>query len=84
VIIGGEERPDLGTYGDYQEEMNMVNRAFIEVMLEGDYEGRVFSFPIPTYNITSDFPWDSENARLLWSLLLNMAFLIFRTSFPVP
>lgn len=68
VIIGGEERPDLGTYGEYQEEMDMVNRAFIEVMLEGDYEGRVFSFPIPTYNITSDFPWDSENARLLWEL----------------
>ncbi len=68
VIIGGEERPDLGTYGDYQEEMDMINRAFIEVMLEGDYEGRVFSFPIPTYNITPDFPWDSENAQLLWEL----------------
>ena len=46
----------------------MINRAFIEVMLEGDYEGRVFSFPIPTYNITPDFPWDSENAQLLWEL----------------
>jgi ribonucleoside-triphosphate reductase len=68
VIIGGEERPDLGTYGDYQKEMDMINRAFLEVMLEGDYEGRVFSFPIPTYNITPDFPWDSENARLLFEL----------------
>ncbi|MEN3184437.1 MAG: ribonucleoside triphosphate reductase [Atribacterota bacterium] len=68
VIIGGEERPDLGTYGDYQREMDMINRAFLEVMLEGDYEGRVFSFPIPTYNITPDFPWDSENARLLFEL----------------
>ena len=68
VLIGGEERPDLGTYGEYQEEMDMINRAFIEVMLEGDYEGRVFSFPIPTYNITPDFPWDSENAQLLWEL----------------
>ena len=68
VIIGGEERLDLGTYSEYQEEMDMINRAFIEVMLEGDYEGRVFSFPIPTYNITPDFPWDSENAQLLWEL----------------
>lgn len=68
VIVGGEERPDLGTYGDYQEEMDMINRAFIEVMLEGDYEGRVFSFPIPTYNITPDFPWESDNARLLFEL----------------
>jgi len=68
VIIGGEERPDLGAYGDYQKEMDMINRAFLEVMLEGDYEGRVFSFPIPTYNITPDFPWDSDNARLLFEL----------------
>ncbi|HHF09191.1 MAG TPA: ribonucleoside triphosphate reductase, partial [Candidatus Atribacteria bacterium] len=68
VVIGGKERPDLGTYGDYQEEMDMINKAFLEVMLEGDYEGRVFSFPIPTYNITSDFPWESENAQLLWKL----------------
>lgn len=68
VILGGTERPDLGTYGDYQREMDMVNRAFLEVMLEGDYEGRVFSFPIPTYNITPSFPWDSENARLLFEL----------------
>ncbi|MGQ9622343.1 MAG: ribonucleoside triphosphate reductase [Candidatus Caldatribacteriaceae bacterium] len=68
VIVGGEERPDLGTYGDYQKEMDMINQAFLEVMLEGDYEGRVFSFPIPTYNITPDFPWDSDNARLLFEL----------------
>ena len=68
VIIGGKEQPDLGCYGDYQQEMDMINRAFIEVMLEGDFEGRVFSFPIPTYNITADFPWDSENAMLLWQL----------------
>ncbi len=68
VIIGGKEQPELGTYANYQPEMDMINQAFIEVMLEGDYEGRVFSFPIPTYNITSDFPWDSENALLLWQL----------------
>ncbi|MDK2897459.1 MAG: hypothetical protein PWP04_1579 [Candidatus Atribacteria bacterium] len=68
VIIGGKEHPELGTYGDYQKEMDMLNRAFIEVMLEGDYEGRVFSFPIPTYNITPEFPWESSNAQLLWKL----------------
>ncbi len=68
VLIGGKERIDLGTYGDYQEEMDMINRSFIEVMLEGDNAGRVFSFPIPTYNITADFPWESDNAKILWEL----------------
>jgi ribonucleoside-triphosphate reductase len=68
IIIGGKEQPELGCYCDYQQEMDMINRAFIEVMLEGDFEGRVFSFPIPTYNITADFPWDSENAMLLWQM----------------
>ncbi len=68
VIVGGRERPDIGYYGDFQKEMDMINRAFMEVMMEGDYEGRVFSFPIPTYNITKDFDWDSERARLLWKM----------------
>ncbi len=68
VIIGGEEREEFGTYGDYQKEMDMINKAFIEVMLEGDYTGRIFSFPIPTYNITKDFPWDTEISKLLWQL----------------
>lgn len=64
VIVGGEELNS--TYGDYQEEMNMVNRAFLELMIEGDQKGRVFTFPIPTYNLTKDFDWDSPNANLLF------------------
>ena len=48
------------TYGDYQKEMNIFNKAFCEVMLQGDSKGRVFTFPIPTINITKDFEWDSE------------------------
>ena len=50
------------TYGDLQVEMDMINRAYIEIMTTGDASGRVFTFPIPTYNITKDFDWDSENA----------------------
>lgn len=65
-LVGGEE-VDF-TYGDLQEEMAMINRAYIEVMLEGDAKGRVFTFPIPTYNMTPDFDWDSPNARLLFSM----------------
>ncbi|ACS81560.1 ribonucleoside triphosphate reductase [Maridesulfovibrio salexigens] len=63
VIIGGEFQDT--TYGEYQEEMEMINRAFVEVMLEGDSDGRIFSFPIPTYNVTPDFPWESEVGELL-------------------
>lgn len=58
VIIGGEYLDT--TYGDYQEEMDIFNKAFCEVMLEGDSKGRVFTFPIPTVNITKDFDWDNE------------------------
>ncbi|BAN68346.1 ribonucleoside triphosphate reductase [endosymbiont of unidentified scaly snail isolate Monju] len=65
-VIGGEEMPFC--YGDLQAEMDMINRAYIEVMSAGDAKGRVFTFPIPTYNITSDFPWDSENANLLFEM----------------
>ncbi|HEY8390317.1 MAG TPA: ribonucleoside triphosphate reductase [Clostridia bacterium] len=57
VIIGGVAQ-DV-TYGDFQKEMDMLNQAFCEVMLEGDAKGRVFTFPIPTLNITNDFDWDS-------------------------
>ena len=64
--IGGEEMPFA--YGDLQEEMDLINRAYIEVMQAGDGLGRVFTFPIPTYNITRDFPWDSENANLLFAM----------------
>ncbi len=66
AIVGGKELDY--NYGDCQAEMNMINRAFIEVMLEGDANGRIFTFPIPTYNITRDFDWDSENAKLLFEL----------------
>ena len=65
-LVGGE--PVDFTYGDLQEEMGMVNRAFIEVMTEGDQHGRVFTFPIPTYNITKDFPWDSPNTDLMFEM----------------
>ncbi len=64
VIIGGEERDS--TYGEYQKEMDMINRAFLELMVDGDQKGRVFTFPIPTYNLTKDFDWDSPNAALLF------------------
>ena len=65
-IIGGEIL-DF-TYGDCQKEMDMINKAFIEVMTHGDRNGRVFTFPIPTYNITKDFDWDNENAQALFEM----------------
>ena len=65
-IIGGEEMPF--TYGELQAEMDMINRAYIEVMMKGDAKGRVFTFPIPTYNITPDFDWTSENATRLFDM----------------
>ena len=65
-VIAGQEMPF--TYGELQEEMDMLNRAYIEVMTAGDRRGRVFTFPIPTYNITSDFPWESENAQRLFAM----------------
>ncbi len=65
-IIGGEEMPF--SYGDLQAEMDVINRAYIEVMTNGDAKGRVFTFPIPTYNITRDFNWDSPNADLLFEM----------------
>lgn len=63
----GDEPMDF-TYGDLQAEMDLINRAYIEVMTEGDASGRVFTFPIPTYNITHDFPWESENAERLFEM----------------
>ena len=65
-VVGGVEMPF--TYGDLQPEMDMINRAYIEVMMAGDDKGRVFTFPIPTYNITDDFDWHSENAELLFEM----------------
>jgi len=66
VILGGK-RIDK-TYREFQEEMNMINKAFMEIMMEGDMDHRIFTFPIPTYNITKDFDWNSENARLLFEM----------------
>ncbi len=65
-IIGGEEMPF--TYGELENEMELINRAYIEVMSAGDAKGRVFTFPIPTYNITADFPWESANADRLFAM----------------
>lgn len=64
AIIGGE--PQTLTYSDFQPEMDMLNKAFLEVMIEGDAKGRVFTFPIPTYNITKDFDWDDPKLNYLW------------------
>ena len=67
AIVGGKEQ-DF-TYGDCKEEMDMINRAFIETMIEGDAQGRGFQYPIPTYSITKDFDWsDTENNRLLFEM----------------
>lgn len=65
-VIAGTEMPFA--YGDLQREMGLINRAYIEVMTTGDRCGRVFTFPIPTYNMTEDFPWESENAELLFAM----------------
>ena len=65
-MMGDEEMPF--TYGELQVEMDMINQAYIEVMTEGDAKGRVFTFPIPTYNMTEDFPWESENAKRLFDM----------------
>lgn len=66
AIVGGKKM-DF-TYGDCQAEMDMINRAFLQVMLEGDGIGRLFTWPIPTYNLTHDFDWDNENATLLFEV----------------
>lgn len=66
VLVGGREL-DF-TYGECQLEMDMINKAFMEVITEGDAKGRVFTFPIPTYNITTDFEWNSENANFLFEM----------------
>jgi ribonucleoside-triphosphate reductase len=66
VIIGGKLQHE--TYNDFQEEMALFNRAFLEVMAEGDAKGRVFTFPIPTYNISKDFNWENSTLEGLWEL----------------
>jgi len=66
VIVGGQDREE--TYSEFQKEMNMINQAFAEVMMAGDARGRVFTFPIPTYNITEDFDWDNPDLEPLWEM----------------
>ncbi len=66
VIIGG--KPQQQTYGDFQAEMTLINKAFLEVMSEGDAHGRVFTFPIPTYNIDPEFDWDNADLDPLWEV----------------
>jgi ribonucleoside-triphosphate reductase len=65
-VIGGEEMSFK--YGDLQKEMDVINRAYIEIMMHGDHKGRVFTFPIPTYNITKDFDWDHPNCGILFEM----------------
>ncbi len=65
-LLGGD--PAGFTYGELEEEMAVINRAFLEVMIGGDWRGRVFTFPIPTYNITGDFDWEHPNTRLLFEM----------------
>ena len=66
VVVGGRTR-DI-TYADFQPEMDLINKAFAEVMMEGDAKGRVFTFPIPTYNITADFDWENPNLEMIWKM----------------
>lgn len=65
-VVGGEVQPFA--YGELQAEMDLINRAYLDVMTEGDADGRAFTFPIPTYNITADFDWDSANAERLFAM----------------
>lgn len=66
VVVGGQLMPEK--YSDFQPEMDIINKAFAQVMANGDAKGRVFTFPIPTYNITKDFAWDNPNLDGLWSM----------------
>ena len=66
VIVGGQ--PQMETYKDFEKEMGMINKAFAEVMIEGDATGQVFTFPIPTYNITKDFDFDKPEHELIWEM----------------
>lgn len=66
VIIGGKPMPE--TYAEFQEEMNLINNAFLDVMTEGDAKGRVFTFPIPTYNVSKEFDWERPGLEKLWEV----------------
>lgn len=76
-VIGGEEQPF--SYGELQEEMDLINRAYLEIMEAGDRQGRVFTFPIPTYNITHDFDWESDNAERLFALTAKYGLPYFQS-----
>ncbi len=66
VIIGGKPQPEV--YGDFQKEMNLINQVFAELMMKGDSKGRIFTFPIPTYNLTKDFDWEDDELQPLWEM----------------
>jgi ribonucleoside-triphosphate reductase len=76
AIIGGEEQKE--TYGDFQDEMEVINKAFLEVMGRGDNKGRIFTFPIPTYNLYKDFNWNTDNANLLFDATAKYGFPYFQ------
>lgn len=79
-----DQKPTIGkntcsfSYGDCKVEMDMINKAFIEVMTEGDAKGRIFTFPIPTYNITKDFDWENENAQALFEMTAKFGIPYFQ------
>ena len=66
AIVGG--KPTDKKYGDFQHEADLINKAFCDVMIEGDAKGRIFSFPIPTYNVTKDFDWNNPDLEGLWEM----------------
>jgi len=76
LVIG--KKDSEFSYGECQVEMDMINKAFIEVMTEGDANGRIFTFPIPTYNITKDFDWDNENAQALFEMTAKFGIPYFQ------
>ncbi|HID60590.1 MAG TPA: ribonucleoside triphosphate reductase, partial [Hadesarchaea archaeon] len=76
VIYGGKALDE--TYADYQSEADLINRAFLDVMLHGDMRGRIFTFPIPTFNITKDFDWDSEVSNLLFAVTAKFGIPYFQ------
>ena len=75
VIIGGQLQDDV--YGDFQAEMDIFNRAFCDVMMEGDAKGRVFTFPIPTINVTRDFDWDSDVVNAFMEITCQVRHSVF-------
>ena len=75
VIIGGEYQTE--TFSQFQNEMDMINKAFCEIMMEGDSKGRILSFPIPTYNLTKTFDWENPNLEILWKMTAKLGIPYF-------